>query len=633
MSEGSVPSSPTPAQLITGPADMRAAMAARELPSVTVYNRLEGRPRTRAFDRSLRAEVRDPLWMLTRQWQVGEFQADDAGSPVLSQVHLERTALIELGPREFPVVPFDDQLPLETRVERRPLPLRLGGVPLAIDLRLAMGRRWERWLIAPDSGLSADYTTAFRNAYAFTSPDPDAAADAGRAAHPLVWQSFAAVAGRALDGGALYEHLVGPPAGQPYDGVAGVAEEDKPVLETLAAMFVDWFHDLVVPAARPELDAWDPQRLEYRFRAAAPNADGSRRRYVASEYHGGRLDWWHLDLDPGDAGPVETAGAPVVAETTWTTVPAPVAFEGMPNTRWWAFEDGRTNLGAVDAATTDLATLLFLEFALVFANDWFLMPVELPVGSIARARGLAVTNVFGERFWITPAGAGDDDAWQRWSMFSSSLVGPGAADTSLLVLPVAAKVQEGPVFEEVALVRDEMANMVWGLERTVPSGAGGGMPGALAATETTAFFQRLGAAAPVMPVDEERVADVRYEVMTSVPENWIPFVPVHVPGSNRQVQLQRSAMPRIVLGLATQPVQPRTALLREGRDGPGGAQPYFLFEEEVGRAGTVVTQSFQRTRALGGRAVLWVGAGRTVGHGEGSSGLAFDRLVPLPPAD
>jgi hypothetical protein len=173
--------------------------------------------------------------------------------------------------------------------------------------------------------------------------------------------------------------------------------------------------------------------------------------------------------------------------------------------------------------------------------------------------------------------------------------------------------------------RPHTGHMVWGLERTVPSGAGGGMPGALAATETTAFFQRLGAAAPVMPVDEERVADVRYEVMTSVPENWIPFVPVHVPGSNRQVQLQRSAMPRIMPGPATEPVQPRTALLREGRDGPGGAQPYFLFEEEVGRAGTVVTQSFQRTRALGGRAVLGSAP-------DGPSAAARDRAGGLRPA-
>jgi len=633
MSEAAVPLNPPVAEVIAGPANLRAALARRELPSVNVYNRLEGRPRTRAFDRSLRAEVRDPLWMLTRQWQVGEFQADDAGSPVLSQLHLERTELTELGPREFPFVPFDDPLPLEARVERRPFPLRLGGVPLALDLRLAMGRRWEKWLVAPASGLGADYTAAFRDAYKFTAPDPDAAADAGRAAHLSVWQSFAAVAGRALDGGALFEHLITPPAGRPYDGVAGIADADKPALDTLADRFLAWFRDLIVPAAEPESDAWDPQRLEYRFRAAAPNADGSARRYLAPEYHGGRLDWWHLDRDPGDSGPLAAPNGGVVTETTSTTIPSPVAFEGMPATRWWAFEDGRTNLGAVDAATTDIATLLFLEFALVYANDWFLTQVELPVGSIARVRGLAVTNVFGERLWITPAGAGDDDTWQRWSMFSSSLVGPGAADTSLLVLPVAAKVHEGPALEEVALVRDEMANMVWGLERTVPSGAGGGMPGALAATETTAFFQRLGDAVPPAPAVEERVANVRYEVMSSVPENWIPFAPVHVPGSSRQIQLQRSALPRIVPGLPTTPIEPRTALLREGRDAPGGPRPHFLHEEEVGRAGTVVRQSFQRTRAVNGRAVLWVGAGRTVGRGEGSSGLAFDRLVPLPPAD
>src|SRR5690606_13096931 len=139
------------------------------------------------------------------------------------------------------------------------------------------------------------------------------------------------------------------------------------------------------------------------------------------------------------------------------------------------------------------------------------------------------------------------------------------------------------------------ANMVWGLERTVPSAAGGGMPGGLAAGQTAAYFHRLGDAVPQPEPDEPRVADVRYEAMTSVPEHWIPFVPVHVAGSNRQVQLQRAALPRIVPGLPTVPVEPRTALLREGREVPSGtpARPYFLHEEEVGRAGTVLAQSFQ----------------------------------------
>ena len=281
-------------ELLSGPIRINEALTARVLPSVTVYNRLEGRPRTRTFDRSLRAEVRDPLWLLTRQWQLGEFQADDAGSPVMSQMLLERTELTELGAREAPVTAFDAPLPLETRVERRPLALRLGGIPLALDLRLALGRRWEKWLAAAvaSGDLSADYTANFRAAFPFPAPDPDAEADAGLAAHPSVWQSFAAVAGgRALDGGALFEQLTATPPGAPYDGVAGIAGTDEAFLGALGVGLVDWFRDLVVPAAEPEVDAWDPQRLEYRFRAAAPNADGSARRYAAREYHGGRLDW------------------------------------------------------------------------------------------------------------------------------------------------------------------------------------------------------------------------------------------------------------------------------------------------------------------------------------------------------
>ena len=38
-------------------------------PAITAYNRLEARPRAHDFTRSLRAEVRDALWMITRQWQ------------------------------------------------------------------------------------------------------------------------------------------------------------------------------------------------------------------------------------------------------------------------------------------------------------------------------------------------------------------------------------------------------------------------------------------------------------------------------------------------------------------------------------------------------------------------------------
>ena len=57
-------------------------MAEYLVPSITVYNRLEAIPRAADFDRSLKAEVRDALWMLTRQWQFGEFKGEDAATAV-----------------------------------------------------------------------------------------------------------------------------------------------------------------------------------------------------------------------------------------------------------------------------------------------------------------------------------------------------------------------------------------------------------------------------------------------------------------------------------------------------------------------------------------------------------------------
>ena len=47
--------------------NIREALTQKLFPTVMMWNRLEGRPRTHDFDRVMRAEVRDALWMLTKQ--------------------------------------------------------------------------------------------------------------------------------------------------------------------------------------------------------------------------------------------------------------------------------------------------------------------------------------------------------------------------------------------------------------------------------------------------------------------------------------------------------------------------------------------------------------------------------------
>jgi hypothetical protein len=120
--------------------DIRAALEERLFPSVTVWNRLEGRPRTLSFDRALRAEVRDALWLLTKQWQMGEFRGSDAGSPVSAKLQIDTTRLTQYRPGTGAVQAFDETLPLEAKVERRPVPLRIHGRVASLDVRLAMER-------------------------------------------------------------------------------------------------------------------------------------------------------------------------------------------------------------------------------------------------------------------------------------------------------------------------------------------------------------------------------------------------------------------------------------------------------------------------------------------------------------
>src|SRR4051812_42833779 len=62
--------------------ELESELNKRKYPTLVGWNRLEGRPRRADPKDALRAEVHDALFMLTRQWQMGEYKGDDAGSPI-----------------------------------------------------------------------------------------------------------------------------------------------------------------------------------------------------------------------------------------------------------------------------------------------------------------------------------------------------------------------------------------------------------------------------------------------------------------------------------------------------------------------------------------------------------------------
>lgn len=601
--------------------DIRAEFRDRQFPTVNMWNRLEGRPRTAEFDRSLAAEVRDALWMLARQWQFGEFRGEDGGSPVTATFHMRTATPTRYRPQEADpeLMP---ELPLETVVERRAVPFRIGADLAGLDLRLMLGRRWTK--LMDDAISAATVRQAIIDRWPVRAPDPTSEADTTLVAHTDVWATAQAVAGRSMDGYELYAHLKA--GGHAYDDTTGVSSHWKQELDKLNQRFVTWFEDLIQQPSGPE--AYDPARLEHRFALGVPESTDETV-LLAPEYPGGTLDWHDFSYDGSDTKLGALSGPATASTLTRTVLPGPVTYAGMPNPRWWTFEDGGTDFGAVTADTTDLVRLLFLEFALVYSDDWFLLSCDLDQGTLARLDGLVFTDVFGQRTWIEPAGSGPDDDWQRWSMFNLDYQNdaPVAASLGLFLPPSVPGTTEGPVRESVLLVRDEAANMVWGIERTVPLATGATLVGEEAARETLAFRQRLHPAPPPGPP----VAAITYVAQNTVPENWIPFIPVHVPGDTREIQLQRGAMPRVLDGAVTPPVKvrPRTTLLRPGLDATPAAR-YFVHEEEVPRVGTRLDVAFNRVRTAGGGPVVWLSARRATGRGEAHSGLEWDAIVPAP---
>jgi len=259
-------------------------------------------------------------------------------------------------------------------------------------------------------------------------------------------------------------------------------------------------------------------------------------------------------------------------------------------------EDGKTDFSRLDVQASDVPKLLLAEFVLLFSNDWCLLPLELPVASFTRIQGLLVTDVFGDQTLVRPADRGRDSDWQRWSMFRLS--GDDIPNPGLLLAPVLSATSVAPALEEIHFLRDEMANMVWAVEDRIPSAIG------------EALDPEIGHVPPVYPPTANGGAV--YRLGTWIPDNWRPFIPTHVPGSNRSIRLQRARMP-------DQPAQPFGAVLNV-------PAPYFVAEEEVPRAGRIITRGFRRARWIDGTPYLWLSRNSTIGRGQGSSGLVFDQI-------
>jgi hypothetical protein len=543
--------------------------------SLTTWNRLEPATRNESLP-GLAARIGDPLWLLGRQQQAGELAGSDTASIVSARLDYEvapisRWVAGEPAPGTVGS-PYPAGVPIEALVDSVQQPV--GRLE-----RAAGGRRFLRRL---GDALATTYGAAVRREFAMGGLDT---AEVGRS-DDLGMRWSGVLAGRSVDGAALRAAPAAPDPASVRVRV-GVADADADAFDAVLADFAAWWDGRhAAPAG-----AWRADRLASPFAVGAMTGAGPVT-LKAPAHRGGRVDWHSFDVA---LGALATGDPAPVAESI-TVLPGQLTFPGMPAPRWWEFENGTVDLGGLEAAPDDLGRLLLAEFALVYGNDFFAVPLTLPTGSISRVTTLEVRTTYGETARVEPAAVHDGASGQRWRMFQ---VSDGSPDTDkgvgLLVLPpCAVDVLDGPVEEEVLLTRDETANAAWGIELRVTGPVG--MP--VERREVEAAAGRRGSGTPVTD------STLRYRLSTRVPESWLPLLTT---ADGLGLEQSGTAIPAGTL--------------------LSSAAPFRLDTVELPRVGRRVTRRTHAARGVNGTTHVWTGWTTRSGRGESSSGLRYDDLT------
>ena len=600
-------------------------------PTPLRWTRLEPVTRSEGLEAGLQANVHDSLWLLARQWQLGEFWGSDAGTPVQAVLRMACTPVTRYAPGDTvtgttAATRLETMEPLEVLVEREPVRAGSGDRP---DLAAEAGLHLLRHIDPTGTlGYRARLARDFPLRAAPVTPGTPFAAETGRFMETvgsrvpdgelLAWIARSARDASVLDG--LDDPLknrvtTALPTWRAW--LASLPAANRPTVEARIADWLAWYGTLFAePDPRESGATWLPDRVEYAAAVSTPTRDGEVV-LAMPEYHGGHLDWYAFDALAG-----QTLGATRddLADWPWpdpegelvrrTVIPSPVHFPGMPASRYWEFEDARVDFGAIAAGVQQLAHLLLVEFALVSGDDWFIVPIDMPVGALSQVRWLVVTDAFGGRTLVPSAREVDDartDGTLPWDMFRVTSAAP-AATYGLFLPPALGTSLHGDAVEDVLLMRDELANMSWAIERVVESPIG-------RAFDRAEAFNRAREATPLgaSGIDPDAPAARRYLLAIDPPDHWLPLFPTRIDGDAPALHFLRGGEP---LGRILEP------------DRTPSSDPFYIHDEEVPREGARVTRASQYARWTDGRTYVWMARRKGVGRGEGSSGLRFDVLKP-----
>jgi|GEM_PF-2088194 len=258
---------------------------------------------------------------------------------------------------------------------------------------------------------------------------------------------------------------------------------------------------------------WDTAKLEYR-------ADllGAGFKLTADGYYSGNLEWYDYVI--------KDTGARFDDVKTVIMEPGNISYSGMPSARFWKADESTINFRQIERLSENVLITMLLDFAMLYGEDWYMFPLEQKVGTLRKVLGVWIKDSFDDRYTL-PAVQNMQNALDQWSMFSMTKANSSLPDNSVFFLPnTINQLLEGPPVEEVSFVRDEMMNLVWAVENKYEKDG----------RVVNRNDEREGADRPPIIYDKDKTPV--YIETAEAPENWTPYFPVMLSGSQRVALLR-----------------------------------------------------------------------------------------------
>jgi hypothetical protein len=403
-------------------------------------------------------------------------------------------------------------------------------------------------------------------------------------------------------------------------GRAGVLFVDSPPPYAAFAGKVDgravWLarERLNVPAAafgadappRDSPDRWDSARLSYGAAFDSPAGE-----LVVNDHRGGPMDWYSADADAGGAK------GDALPPLDLTLVPTPLEYPGAPLSRFWEIEDANVDIGGYAPDTAHFATMLLVELIYSHSDDWFLFPVDLQAGTVARIETMKVTDAFGEVY--DGAETLDDDelcypglsAPGDFSLFRCT----GLAPSDLVLWPLAEGPLESEPVERVQFGVDEHSNVLWALERIVDS-----RQAARAPQPPDNEHPAYPTSAPSGDLTKPRT--YAYKPAEGVETHWHPYeLDWNAEGGPAYVQRGLAGY-----GLQKPKPMPRPAARVLYAGTPEAPELHRISTAVMAGGGQELERRWQLARDMDGKPVLWIERQRRILHATPARNMMFDVL-------